>query len=160
MYLFSGPLREVGPLIQNVKADQLPQISLQHFMRALKVVRPSVTKDRLLQYQKWYQQQSGDSNPRPLADAAAAGAPAGRQAQRGLASQDIGYSDGDALPEMSAASPAGGVRTRSDTDKRTQPGAGRTRPGSSAVSPRAASVGQRPAVSEIVADQNAACRLA
>ena len=55
-----GPLRALTPdQLLNTPADQLPPVRMEHFSQALAKIRPSVSKERLLEYEAWSKKQEG-----------------------------------------------------------------------------------------------------
>lgn len=55
-----GPLRSLSSSqLLSTPADQLPAVQWSHFESALHKIRPSVSKERLMEYEKWSKKQEG-----------------------------------------------------------------------------------------------------
>ena len=55
-----GPLRSLSPSqLLSTPADKLPAVQWAHFESALHKIRPSVSKERLMEYEKWSKKQEG-----------------------------------------------------------------------------------------------------
>lgn len=50
------PIRELGSRITTVELDQVRPLVYSDFSKALRVIRPSVSRDQLQRYEKWNQE--------------------------------------------------------------------------------------------------------
>ncbi|KAJ7525846.1 hypothetical protein O6H91_17G069900 [Diphasiastrum complanatum] len=49
------PIRELGALVHTINADRVRSLNYTDFIHAMKAIRPSVSRDQILQYEQWNQ---------------------------------------------------------------------------------------------------------